>query len=77
VEGGVEPVLSGLARQRQRFIDLGQRGFGVFPLGVDFREQPPIERQGELVARTGVFRQRLSKLGRAGVPIAELRVRPG
>ena len=77
MESGVEPMLSGLARQRQRFIDLGQGGFGVSPLGFDFREQPSIERQAELVALTGVFRQRLSKLGRAGVPIAELRARPG
>ena len=35
------------------------------------------KRQMQLVALTGVFRQRLSKLGRAGVPIAELRARPG
>ena len=77
MESGVEPMLSGLARQRQRFVDPGQGGFRAFPLGFDFREQPLIERQKKLVALTGVFRQRLSKLGRAGVPIAELRARPG
>ena len=76
VESGVEPMLSGLARQRQRFIDPGQGGFRVSPLGFDFREQPLIERQPQLVAFTGVFGQRLSKLGRAGVPTAELRARP-
>ena len=44
MESGVEPMLSGLARQRQRFVDPGQRGFRVSPLGFDFREQPLIER---------------------------------
>ena len=74
---GVEPMLSGLARQRQRFVDPGQGGFRVSRLGFDFREQPLKKRQNELVALTGVFRQRLSELGRAGVPIAELRAPPG
>ena len=40
MQSGVEPMLSGLARQRQRFVDLGQRGFRASPLGFDFREQP-------------------------------------
>ena len=77
MESGVEPMLSGLARQRQRFVDPGQGGFRASPLGFDFREPPSIERQTQLVALSGVSRQRLSKLGRAGVPIAELRARPG
>ena len=45
VEAGVEPIRSGLARQRQRFIDPGQRGFRALPLGFDFREHPLINRQ--------------------------------
>ena len=45
MESGVEPMLSGLARQRQRFVDAGEGGFRVSPLGFDFREQPLIERQ--------------------------------
>ena len=49
VESGVEPMLSGLARQRQRFVDPGQGGFRASPLGFDFREQPSIERQKNLL----------------------------
>src|SRR5277367_6785828 len=37
VKSGVEPMLSGLARQRQRYIDSGQGGFQVSPLGFDLR----------------------------------------
>ena len=33
---GVEPMLSGLARQRQRFVDPGQGGFRAFPLRLRF-----------------------------------------
>src|SRR5271170_2937805 len=78
MQSGVEPMLSGLARQRQRSVDLGQGGFRALPLGFDFGEEALIERQTEFVALTRVFRQRLSKLGRrAGVPVAELRARPG
>ena len=40
MESGVEPMLSGLARQRQRSVDPGQGGFRASPLGFDFREQP-------------------------------------
>ena len=58
VQSGVEPKLSGLARQRQRRVDLGRGGCRASLLGLDFREQPSIERQIGLVASTGVFRQR-------------------
>ena len=77
VQSAVEPMLSGLARQRERAIDSGKSGFRVSPVGFDFREQPLIERQKQSVASAGVVRQRLSKLGGAGTPIAELRARPG
>jgi hypothetical protein len=77
MQPSVEPMFSGLARERQRFIDYGKGDFRASRLGFDFREQPLIERSAEFVAPTGVFRQRLSKRGRAGVPIAELRARPG
>ena len=77
MESGVEPMLSGFARERQRSVDLGQGGFRASPLGFDFREQPLKERQKELVALTDVFRQCLSQSRRAGVPIAELRAPPG
>src|ERR1700729_2753523 len=70
-------MLSGLARQRQRFIDAGQGGLRASRLGFDLRQESSIERQIELVALTGVIRQRLSKLGRAGVATADLRTRPG
>ena len=60
-------MLAGLARKRLRCVDIGEGDFRVALNGFDFREQPSIERQKELVALTGVFRQRLSKLGRTGV----------
>ena len=76
MQSSVEPTLSGLGRQRQRIINLGECLFRALPLCLDFREQPSIERQVEFVALTGVFRQRPSKRS-GGVPIAELRARPG
>jgi hypothetical protein len=44
MESGVEPMLSGLTRERQRFVDAAKGG-GAAPLGFDFGEQPLIERQ--------------------------------
>ena len=73
---GVEPMLSGLARQRDRFAESVKGGFQVSPLGFDLREQRSIKRKTVFVALTSVFRQRLSKLGRADLSIAELRARP-
>ena len=64
VKPGVEPVLSGLARRRQRFVYPRQGGLRPFPLGFSFCKQAFIERQKKLVALSGVIRQRLSKLGR-------------
>ena len=43
MEAGVEPMLPGLARQRERSVDLGQGGFHVSRFGFDFRKQPLIE----------------------------------
>ena len=47
MEPRVEEMLSGLARERQRFVDPGQSGFRASSLGFDFREQTSIERQIE------------------------------
>ena len=44
MQASVEPMLSGLARQRQRSVDSGEGGFGVSLLALDFREPPSIGR---------------------------------
>ena len=77
VEGGVEPMLSGFGRQRQRFVDRGEGRLRALPLGFEFRERPLKQRQKHPVACSGEIRQRLTKLGRAGVSIGKLRARPG
>ncbi len=45
MESGVEPMLSGLAPQRQRFVNAAKGGFCAARLGFDLGEQPLIERQ--------------------------------
>ena len=75
VEFGVEPMLSGLARERQRFVYHRQGGLRPFPLGFSFCEPPFIERQKKLGAWPGVIPQRLPKCGQAAVTIADLRAR--
>ncbi len=45
VQAEVEPMLSGLTRQRHRVLDIGERDLSAFSLGFELREQPSIELQ--------------------------------
>jgi hypothetical protein len=76
VEQGVGPVLTGLIRERQRFVDPAQGSVRVIPLGFELGEPALEERDKQLVSLAEICRQRFSETGHRAFAIAEPDARP-